>query len=190
MANYEIAESITGRNEGLYANNPSDTGGETIMGIARNHWPKWSGWAYIDKFKLQYKEYVKGTKNPISLTKWINGSVTATPEVAKLSSKFYKENFWDINKLDQFKDQQVANSVYDFGVNSGTGRAAKFLQEVLGVEADGKIGSITLEKLNKSDAKKVLTEYNAKRETAYKSWAKGNQAQFLKSWLSRLKPYK
>jgi lysozyme family protein len=34
--------------------------------------------------------------------------------------------------------------VFDAAVNSGTGRAAKWLQEVLGVPQDGAIGLITL----------------------------------------------
>ena len=50
MAKFQIAEAITGRNEGGYANNSADTGGETYAGIARNYWPKWQGWKYIDNF--------------------------------------------------------------------------------------------------------------------------------------------
>lgn len=198
MAKFEIAEGITGRNEGGYANNPADTGGETYAGIARNYWPKWEGWKYIDKYKA---DYAKSDKK-LSLAKWVNGSAKVTSEPLHLMvSGFYKQNFWDVNKLDEIKDQQLANSVYDFGVNSGTGRAAKFLQWAYNNEQafnethkkiieDGKIGPKTLEAINNEDPAEIYNCFNTLRETFYRSIAKGNQVQFLKSWLSRLKPYK
>lgn len=179
MAKFEIAEKITGGNEGLYANNPADTGGETWAGISRNNFPTWSGWIIIDDIKSKY-----GKSATI-----INKYGRLDPQLKIKETSFWKINFWDVNKLDQFKDQQVANTVYDFGVNSGTVRAAKFLQKVLGVVEDGKIGPITLAKLNASNQKEVHGKYNAAREAAYRSWAKGSQAQFLKSWLSRIKTY-
>lgn len=180
MANFEIAEKITGGNEGGYANNPADTGGETWAGVSRNNFPTWTGWVIIDQIKRNYGKDART----------INKHAFANTELKKSVSDFYKKNFWDVNKLDQFKDQQVANTVYDFGVNSGVGRAAKFLQEVLGVTVDGKIGPNTLKALNEGNQEAIHAKYNCKREVAYRSWAVGNQAQFLKSWLSRLKPYK
>jgi len=181
MAKFEIAESITGRNEGGYANNPSDTGGETYAGIARNHWHKWEGWKIIDGFKA------RGLKT----AKQINDAAKITSEPLHfLVSSFYKKNFWDVLKLDLVNDQQLANSVYDFGVNSGTSRSAKYLQLSAGVKDDGVIGNQTLNAVNSADRKVIYYDFNKRRETFYKSIAKGNQAQFLKSWLSRLKPYK
>lgn len=180
MAKFEIAEHITGRNEGLYANHKDDRGGETIQGIARNFWPNWKGWVTIDRIKA-----TMGKSAAI-----INANTKNDQEFQKLVTDFYKSNFWDVNSLDNFSDQQLANSVYDFGVNSGTGRAAKFLQEIIGVLVDGQIGPKTLSKLNSLPAKEVHVAYNAKRELFYKGLAKNpTQAKFLKSWLSRLKPY-
>jgi len=179
MAKFEIAYKITGVNEGLYANNPADTGGETWAGISRNNFPTWSGWKIIDGIKQKY-----GKSTAI-----INKYGRLDPTLHEKEIAFWKSNFWDVNKLDQFNDQQVANTVYDFGVNSGTGRAAKFLQKVLKVVEDGKIGPATLAALNSGNQAEIHKAYNSAREFAYRSWAKGNQAQFLKSWLSRLKPF-
>lgn len=179
MADFSTAEKITGRNEGGYAFNKADTGGETYAGISRNNWPKWGGWLIIDSIK----------KNIGTTAKVINLNAASDPNMSSLASKFYKQNFWDVNKLDLVNDQQAANTVYDFGVNSGTGRSAKFLQEVVGVNADGAIGNITLAAVNKMSPYELVTAYNKRREAFYRSIAKGNQAQFLKSWLSRLKPY-
>jgi len=190
MARYDVAEKITGRNEGGYAFNKADSGGETYAGIARNYWPKWEGWEHIDGYKDDYKSlYPKGDAK-YTLARWINNSAkVATEPVIDLVSKFYKQNFWDVNKLDQINDQQIANTVYDFGVNSGTPRAAKFLQQALGLEQDGKIGPKTLAAVNSIPPKITHNKYNSLREAAYRSWDKGDQAQFLRSWLSRLKPY-
>lgn len=186
MAKFTIAEGITGGNEGLYANNPADTGGETWAGIARSYWPKWKGWSLIDIIKIQFGNSAK----------IINKYGSVDPNLKSLVSSFYKQNFWDINKLDQFNNQQLANTVYDFGVNSGTGRSAKFLQQAvndLGVfelGVDGSIGNMTLSAVNNSDSKRLYDAFNKRRTDFYVSIAKGSQAQFLKSWLSRIKPYK
>lgn len=185
MANFDIAEAITRRNEGGYANNPADTGGETYAGIARNHWPKWEGWNIIDGIKKYFKE------NRITITAGnINTAAKKSQSLTLMISQFYKKNFWDVLKLDLINDQQLANSVYDFGVNSGTSRSAKYLQLSAGVKDDGIIGKQTLAAVNSADRKVIYYDFNKRRETFYKSIAKGNQAQFLKSWLSRLKPYK
>ncbi len=179
MAKFEIAESITGKNEGGYANNHADKGGETYAGIARNFWPNWNGWQQIDAIKKQY-----GT-NANTINLWAKKDVKLQEDVSHL----YKQNFWDQNKLDLFTDQQIANTVYDFGVNAGTRKAAKTLQDVLNVSQDGIIGQITVGQVNSGNPKAIHTAYNCKRKEYYESIAVGNQAQFLKSWLSRLKPY-
>jgi lysozyme family protein len=199
MAEFNIAEKITGRNEGGYANNPSDTGGETYAGIARNFWPNWKGWEFIDKYKSQYPGQSAEVKNKLTLAGWINASArVATEPVNDLVSQFYKQNFWNVNHLDFINDQQLANSVYDFGVNSGTGRAADKLQDAYndirpaGAPAlvnDGDIGKKTLDAINSVSPEVIYNSYNHLRGAFYNSLAVGSQKQFLASWLSRLKPY-
>lgn len=179
MAKFEIAEKITGRNEGGYANDPDDRGGETYAGISRVNWPNWGGWLLIDRIK---KEFGKSTS-------MINKRAAVDQGLQKQISNFYRINFWNVNKLDLIADQQLANSVYDFGVNSGTARAAKYLQDVAGTTQDGIVGNATLTAINKMDPEKALTAYNRKREDYYRSIAVGSQAKFLKSWLSRLKQF-
>lgn len=195
MANFKEAERITGLNEGGYANNKSDSGGETYGGIARNYWSNWKGWPYIDQFKA---DYVKD-KTKLSLAQWINASAKATPAVGELVSDFYKHNFWDVSKLDSINDQQLANAIYDFSVNSGTGRGAKFLQDSynnvngMGVDlvSDGQIGPKTLTSVNAFNAKLLFQEYQRLRELFYRKLAENpSQKQFLNSWLSRLSKYK
>lgn len=186
MAKFEIAEEITGANEGLYANNPADTGGETWAGVARKHWPKWLGWTIIDQIKQKY-----GKTASI-----INKYGKANADLTCLTKNFYKQNFWDVNRLDDIKDQQVANTVYDFGVNSGTSRAAKFLQQSVNavskynLTVDGVIGPKTVTAVNSVNPEMLHKEYNRLREKFYLSIAGGSQVQFLKGWLKRLTAYK
>ena len=190
MASFKIAEAITGRNEGGWAFNPDDKGQETAFGIARNFWGNWKGWKIIDNIKVN----LKSSNMPVNANN-INKAIRANDELMDLISQFYKQNFWDVNKLDMINDQQLANTVYDFGVNSGTGRSAKYLQQAVnsvcgvGIAVDGKIGSQTIHNVNIHDAKSIYDTFNKLREDFYRSIAKGSQAQFLKSWLSRLKPY-
>lgn len=186
MANFKISEQETGRFEGLYANNPSDRGGETYAGIARKFWPNWLGWKKIDAIKSKY-----GKTASI-----INQYAKKDAELSEMISQFYKGNFWDSLKLDAVTDQQLANTVYDFGVNSGTDRAAKTLQNaandtgLVSVVVDGKVGAKTIAAINALSPLNVHTNFNRRRTDFYKSIAVGSQAQFLKSWLSRVKPYK
>lgn len=180
MAKFELAYRETSKVEGLYANNPADTGGETWAGISRNNFPTWSGWIIIDAIKHKYG------KSTATINKY--GRLDTTLHDKEIS--FWKKNFWDVLKLDFVNDQQLANSIYDFGVNSGASRSAKFIQKVAGVVEDGKIGNISLNAINLLNPKYALTAFNNNREAFYRSIAKGNQTQFLKSWLSRLKPYK
>jgi lysozyme family protein len=187
MADFKIADKITGLNEGGYANDPDDRGGETYAGIARNFWPKWLGWKYIDQYKVDYAKAKSQNRTKLSLAQWINASAKVKTEpIEELVNEFYRVNFWELNRLGDFKCQQLANTVYDFGVNSGKGRAAKYIQDVAGVNTDGVIGRKTIDAINSRDCETIYNAFNAKREKFYRDIAVGSQAKFLRSWLSRL----
>ena len=55
----------------------------------------------------------------------------------------YKKNYWDRMKCDQIPNG-LDLCCFDFGVNAGTGRSAKYLQTMIGTVADGGIGPNTL----------------------------------------------
>lgn len=178
MANFNEALHLTAINEGGYANDPSDHGGETYAGISRKFWPNWIGWHTIDAYKNLW-----GAKG-------INEAMKTNDGIQLAVKQFYKSNFWDVNKLDQINDQQLADSVYDFGVNSGVDYAARLLQRVVGVTEDGIVGPHTLEAVNSGNAETIYNRYNALRKWFYNSLATtSTQHKFLASWLSRLKPY-
>jgi lysozyme family protein len=55
----------------------------------------------------------------------------------------YRRHYWDALRCDELP-AGVDYAVFDYGVNSGVGRAAKVLQRVCGVKDDGVLGPLTM----------------------------------------------
>jgi lysozyme family protein len=187
MANFESAYLITSKNEGLYANNPNDNGGETYAGISRKFWPKWSGWVNIDAIKKKV-----GTSASA-----INKSAVADDNLHGKILEFYKVNLWYPLHGNEIADQQLANVVYDFAVNAGVSTSARALQHAANsicgnLVVDGEIGAKTIDAVNKLNAKQVYNNFNVARKAHYDRIVAGNpsQKQFYAGWISRIKPYK
>lgn len=181
MANFKIAFDITNRNEGGYANNLDDKGGETYAGISRKNWPNWLGWSYVDEEKSIYHDNIAE----------LNKALKADQVVRSLVENFYEKYFWDSLLLDQINDQQIGNAVYDFGVNSGTGTSAKKIQLAAGVTADGQIGPKTIAAINNKEPKTLYNAFCELRRAFYLGIIERDpsQKQFENSWLFRIKPY-
>lgn len=130
MANFTIALKKVLKNEGGYANNPNDAGGETYKGISRKNHPTWTGWISIDQIK---KTHPKGFKTILE----------HTPELQDKVRDFYKRRFWDELCLDTCGNQELANQAFDMAVNAGVKAGVKILQKVLGIPADGILGNVT-----------------------------------------------
>lgn len=95
----------------------------------------------------------------------------------------YRKDYWKKIKGGELPEN-LALVVMDIAVNNGSGRAAKWLQELAGVTVDGVIGPITIaasKKLNEVDIASLLD----RREAFYRAIAKGRMAKFLKGWLNR-----
>ena len=187
MADFNIAYKITSVNEGGYAHVVGDLGGETYKGIARNYHPKWDGWATIDSIKKA---------NPFLTRKELDARLAAIPELQTSVKNFFKVNFWDINWLDKFNSQDIANELYDTGVNFGPGRALKMLQEAVNftrtdvtLDVDGAIGNNTLNATNShADTKLLFKGMNLLQGEAYiEAWRKNSiQEKFIKGWFTRI----
>ena len=77
--------------------------------------------------------------------------------------------------------------VFDFGVNAGTGRAAKYLQKMVGATADGAIGPATLRAVEtyvKQEGLKGAIEKYQKDRLAYYKKLKHFKT-FGKGWTRR-----
>jgi lysozyme family protein len=84
-----------------------------------------------------------------------------TPE---LVAPLYKRKYWDAVRADDLVSG-VDYAVFDVAVNSGAGRAIKFLQSCVGVDADGGFGPRTLAavKVAEQDPARLIELYCAKR---------------------------
>lgn len=183
MALYSIAEQKTLKWEGGYCNVSGDAGGETIFGMARNMHPNLELWKHLDHFKStlepfgknKYKELEKLCKNHIAFSNEMQN--------------FYDREFWSKIRGVDIKDQDLANALYDFAVNSGVSRAVKTLQKVLDVKQDGVIGENTLLAIENYKGN-LCNDLCSAREEFFKEIAKkGQNAKFLNGWLNRVKDF-
>jgi len=145
------------KHEGGYVNHPVDPGGMTNLGVTKAVWEEWVGRESSEKEMR-----------------------SLTPEMV---APLYRRKYWDKIQGDNLPDG-VDYAVFDFAVNSGPGRAAKFLQELVGVKADGSIGPMTLTAVSKKDPKELVTAYNAKRQAFLESLP--TFATFGKGWSTRV----
>ena len=157
IENFKEALAHVLKSEGGYVNNPKDPGGMTNLGCTKTVWEEYVG-------------------HPVS-----EADMRAlTPEsVAPL----YKRKYWDRVSGDDLPSG-LDYAVFDAAINSGAGRAAKWLQEVVGVTADGSIGSGTLAAVASKDTQNLIAKYNDKRLQFLESLP--TFATFGKGWSRRV----
>ncbi len=188
MADFHKAYKLTREFEGGYSNNPADAGGETYKGIARNRQSRWKGWKIVDQLRRQ-----------ANFPKNLDGN----QELQGLVHEMYKKEYWDSMKLDDVKDQPIANEMFDTGVNMGIGRAGIFLQRVLNVankgeklypnlKVDGQVGKVTVAALNSHPQQRnILAALNALKGAQYITICENNPSQevFFNGWMKRVFNY-
>jgi lysozyme family protein len=125
--------------------------------------------------------YVNHPKDPggetnLGVTKRVYEEHGGTKDMKDLTiedvSPIYKKSYWDRVKGDQLP-AGLDLCVFDFGVNAGTGRAAKYLQTLIGTVADGGIGPNTLKAVEayveEHGLADTITNYQAERQKYYES---------------------
>ena len=127
--NWEKSFQMVLKHEGGYVNNPKDPGGMTNLGVTKKVWEEFVGHE-VDETAMR----------------------ALTPELVK---PLYKKNYWDKIKGDQLPIG-VDYASYDLAVNSGTGRAAKYLQRIAGVPDDGVIGPKSMEAIQSCDPEQTV----------------------------------
>lgn len=134
--NFQTALEHVLRSEGGFVNHPSDPGGMTNLGCTKKVWEEWVGHE-VDEKAMR----------------------ALTPaDVAPL----YKAKYWDKVKGDELPDG-VDYIVFDTAINSGPGRAVKFLQGCVGADMDGALGPKTLALVAAADPKKLVEDYAQRR---------------------------
>ena len=120
------------KHEGGFVNHPKDPGGMTNLGVTKAVWDEWIG-------RESSEDEMRNLK---------------PEDVAPL----YKKMYWDRVKGDDLPSG-VNYCVFDASVNSGTGRAAKWLQEAVGAVPDGAIGPNTLAKVKAHNPDSLVNAY-------------------------------
>lgn len=156
-ANFDAALKAVLHHEGGFVNHPEDPGGMTNLGVTKKVWEEWVG-------------HPVGEKDMRALTPALVGPM-------------YKAKYWDKVKGDDLPEG-VDYAVFDAAVNSGPGRAAKWLQGCVGVEQDGGIGPKTLAAVAAFDPKDLVEDY-AKRRLSFLSELP-HWATFGKGWSRRV----
>jgi len=146
IENYSICLELILHHEGGYVNHPKDPGGITNMGITKRVFEKWIGYEVTaDGMKALTVEDVE----PI-----------------------YKKKYWDRVKGDEI-ETGLDLCVFDFAVNAGTGRAAKYLQKMVGTTQDGAIGPATLKHMSlfiqEEGVEAAIQDYQSARQSYYES---------------------
>jgi lysozyme family protein len=134
-SNFEAAFAHVLKSEGGFVNHPDDPGKATNLGVTQRVWEEWVGHD-VDEKTMR----------------------SLTPEMV---APLYKKKYWDKVKGDDLPSG-VDYVVFDAAVNSGPGRAAKWLQACVGVEQDGGIGPKTLAAVKAFEGD-LIEDYNKRR---------------------------
>jgi lysozyme family protein len=157
QSNFETCLALMLAHEGGYVDHSKDPGGRTNHGVTQRVWEEWVGHE-VDEKQMR------------ALTH-------------EMVAPLYKRKYWDAVRADDLVDG-VDYVVFDVAVNSGPGRAVKFLQSCVGVTADGGFGPATLVAVKEAekDPARLIEMYCAKRleflqslktfETFGKGWSR------------------
>ena len=137
--------------------------------------------------------YVNHPKDPggetnLGVTKRVYEKWGGTKDMKDLTvedvAPIYKKNYWDRCKCDDL-ESGVDWVVFDWAVNSGTGRAAKAIQKICGASQDGAIGPKTLALIGTQNTEYVIEEFGKIRQDFYESLKTFDT--FGKGWTRRNK---
>lgn len=138
-SNFDKALAAVLHHEGGFVNHPSDPGGMTNLGCTKTTWEEWVGHP-VDEKTMR----------------------ALTPaDVAPL----YKRKYWDKIRGDELPNG-IDYAVFDAAINSGPGRAVKWLQGCVGADMDGALGPKTLALVAAADQKELVEDY-AKRRLSF-----------------------
>jgi lysozyme family protein len=150
--NFQRALSRVLRHEGGFVDHPKDPGGATNRGVTL----------------ATFRAYVKA-----------DGTVADLKNITdeQVSTVYYR-HYWAAVNAHQLP-AGIDCAVFDFAVNSGPKRAAQYLQGVLGVNQDGRVGPKTIAAAEAADHASVVNELCddrlafLKRLKTWKTFGKG-----------------
>jgi lysozyme family protein len=143
--------------EGGWSDHPRDPGGATMRGVIQRVYDAWR-----DQMRLPRRSVREIEDRELRAIYW--------------------QQYWCAVRADELP-AGIDLAVFDFAVNSGPARAARHLQQALGVAVDGHIGAGTLAAAQEADAAVVVRAIMASRRAFLH--AIPHRAPFLKGWLRR-----
>lgn len=166
MADYKQLVPIVKKFEGGMSNHPNDKGGCTNSGVT------------IATYRFHF------------------GKNKTCSDLKKMTNEewnyIFKQCYWDKWKADSINNQSIANLVVDWYWTSGVW-GIKYVQRILGVADDGKVGNITISALNNYKSQKDLFgKIWARRKKHFDDIVKKNPSQkvFINGWINRLNAFK
>lgn len=171
MAKFTLAYRFTANVEKGYT---VDNGGATYRGVAFQFWQD-------DAIAKQIIAIVTAYKPR-------RGEIINNPKLENLVIAFYKLNFWDKIKGDFISNQTLANFVYDFSVNTGSG--IRLINKAITGKDGATILPETLQKLNTQPAA-CYAAIKLARKGLYDRLAKKSKtlAKNYSGWIARLNSF-
>jgi lysozyme family protein len=96
----------------------------------------------------------------------------------------YWQNYWLNNRCDKLPTP-VAETHFNFCVNTGPSRSTRFMQATLGVTQDGDLGPITLTAARAAHPMALATGMIERAGDFYRTLASRGMRKFLAGWLNR-----
>lgn len=158
---FDRALEIVLSHEGGFSNHPEDPGGATMMGVTKQVWEAWVG-------------------KPVS----VKEMRALTFEDVK---PLYRTQYWDVLRADEMP-RSVAICVFDFAVNAGVSRAARYFQRIVGSEQDGIIGRYSIDSMiiyfESKTVRSLIEKYQDMRRSYYRILP--HFKEFGNGWLARV----
>ena len=130
--NFDRCLELVLKHEGGFVNHPRDPGGATNQGVTQ---------AVYDAFRR------KRSLATQTVRRILPAEVRA----------IYRAQYWDAVRGDDLP-AGVDYCAFDFAVNSGVSRSAKFLQRAAGVTDDGRVGPATVAAVRGRDAGDLVSD--------------------------------
>lgn len=156
--NFSLCLAFTLSREGQYSNDPHDPGGATMEGIIQTEYDRWKLAHGLPKVNVR----------------WISNADR---------DAIYLANYWTPSKCEQLA-KGVDLMVFDYSVNSGTGRSIKELQKAVGTYPDGVMGPATLLAASKMQPADLINKLAARRLSFLQALL--NWKYFGKGWKARV----
>jgi lysozyme family protein len=157
--NKERVFAFTYKEEGGYSNDAHDPGGATNYGIIQT---EYNGYRATKALAPQSVRYITKAE----------------------ADEIYTMYYWNKVHGDDLPGG-IDLVVYDYAVNSGVSRAVKYMQRLLKVTVDGKLGPITLAAAQAVDAKDFIISFDSARLSFLQSLSIWQY--FGKGWAARVR---